>query len=131
MKMDKINQHLFASNNILSSNRMCLWINANAPDNGQFQRWLRSQGKISWYQSEDLVTRNAHVQYESSYIYLKKMKPRKDLYTRNTHMKYQSSNTHCLKDISKVKETPRSRSQIMIRSERSYHREYSCEISKF
>ena len=37
-----------------------------APDNGQFQMWPRSQGQISWYQYEDLVTRNAHVQYLSS-----------------------------------------------------------------
>ena len=30
-------------------NKMCFW-NTNAFDNGQFQRWSRSQGQISWYQ---------------------------------------------------------------------------------
>ena len=44
---------------------MCLW-NTNVPDNGRFQIWLKSQGQIPWYQYKDLVTRNAHVQYESS-----------------------------------------------------------------
>ena len=30
-------------------NKMCLW-NTNAPNNGQFQRWSRSKGQISWSQ---------------------------------------------------------------------------------
>ena len=49
------------------SNKMHLW-NTNPPYNGKFQRWPRSQGQIPWYQYKDLVTRNAHVQYESSNI---------------------------------------------------------------
>ena len=44
---------------------MCLW-NTNAPFNGKYQRWPSSQGKIFWYQSENFVTRNAYIPYESS-----------------------------------------------------------------
>ena len=51
-------------------------------------------------------------------------------------MKYQSSRTHCSKVISKVKvfkKGSNSRvkvtgSKIMVPTERSYHKEYSCEI---
>ena len=41
----------------------------NAPDNGQFQWWPSSQRQIPWYNYTDLVTRNVHVEYESSNIY--------------------------------------------------------------
>ena len=37
--------------------------NTNAPDNGRFQRWPRSQGHIFLYQWKDPVTKNDHVQY--------------------------------------------------------------------
>ena len=41
----QINNHylLFENYIVLTCNKMCLW-NINAPNNGQFQRWLRSQG---------------------------------------------------------------------------------------
>ena len=41
----------------------------NASDNGQFQWWPSSQRQIPWYNYKDLVTRNVHVEYESSNIY--------------------------------------------------------------
>ena len=49
-------------------NKMCLW-NTNAPDNGLFQIWSRSQRQILWYQYKYRVTRNAHVKYKSSNFY--------------------------------------------------------------
>ena len=55
-------------------NKMCLW-NTKAPDDGQFQRWPRSQGHIFWYQCKDLVTRNDRVQYGSSNIYILEVRP--------------------------------------------------------
>ena len=53
-------------------------------------------------------------------------------------MKYQSSSTHCSKVISKVKVFKKWVKQLgqghmvkkMVLTERSYHKEYSCEISK-
>ena len=53
-------------------------------------------------------------------------------------MKYQSSSIHCSKVISKIKvlkngsniKVKVTGSQIMVPTERSYHKEYSCEISK-
>ena len=62
----------------------------------------------------------------------------KGLVTGNIHMKYQSSSTHCSKFISKVKvlkngsnsKVKVTGSKIIVPTERSYHREYSCEISK-
>ena len=41
----------------------------------------------------------------------------KGLITQNTHVKYKRSSTHCIKVFSKVK----------VLTERSYHKEYSCE----
>ena len=77
--------------NTISKNKMCLWnTNINAPDNVQFQRWSRSQGQISWYQLENLVARNTHVQYEIS-------------------------STHCSKFIRKVKDFKnRSNSKVKV-----------------
>ena len=68
----------------------------------------------------------------------KKWYPQKGLITGNIHMKYQSSSTHCFKVISKVKVFKKwaklqgqgHRVKIMVPTERSYHREYSYEISK-
>ena len=58
--------------------------------------------------------------------------------TGNIHVKYQNSNTHCSKVIAKVKvfkngsnsKVKITGSNIVISTERSYHKEYSCEISK-
>ena len=63
---------------------------------------------------------------------------RKGPITENIHVKYQSSSTRFLKFISKVKVFKKgsnskikvTRSKIIVTTERSYHREYSCEISK-
>ena len=51
---------------------------------------------------------------------------------RDTHVKYQSSSTLSSKVISKVNIFKKwvTGSKIMVPTERSYHREYSCEISK-
>ena len=111
------------------NNTMCLW-NINAPDNGQFHRWPRSPGKISWYQKEDLVTRMLMCNMKALVLSVQKLKARFKFSnskvkvtvskimvpTRNNHLKYQSSSTHCSKDISKVKvskmgHTPSPRSQ--------------------
>ena len=129
-------------------NKMCLW-STNAPDNCQFQRWSKSQGQISWYQWEDHVTRNAHVNYENSNIYHlefmtnvneKKVKcqgqkvkyHQKGLTTRNTHVKYQSSSTQkLLASLKFLKNGSNSKvkvSKIMERTELSNHKEYSCDI---
>ena len=73
----------------------------------------RSQGKKWWYQRKGLVTRNAHV-------------------------KYQSSSTHCSKvkkqgwSFQKMSKAPRSRSQGQkLWYPRRGHKQYSFEISKF
>ena len=58
--------------------------------------------------------------------------------TRNTHVKYQSSSIHCSKVISKVKvfkngsnsKANVTGSIIRVTTERSFHKEYSCQISK-
>ena len=101
------------------NNKMCLW-NTNAPNDGQFQRWPRSQGQIHGYQLEDLVTRNAHVQFKALVLTVQKyiarlniskngsnsrvqvtrskiMVPTERSYDRKIHVKYQSSRTHCSK----------------------------------
>ena len=52
----------------IQKNKMFLW-NINAPDYGQFQRWPRSQRVKDKY----LVTRNEHVQYESSFLKIGQM----------------------------------------------------------
>ena len=66
------------------------------------------------------------------------MKPWKSLITRKTHVKYKSSSTHCSKVISKVKVFKKwvklqgqgHRVKKMAPTEKSYHKENSCEISK-
>ena len=103
-----------------------------------------------------LITRNTHVKYQCYRTHCSKVISKvkvffkiwvklqgqghsvknngargKGLITRNTHVKYKSYSTHCSNVISKVKEIPRSRSQgKKVPTERSYHRVYSCEISK-
>ena len=62
----------------------------------------------------------------------------KDLITRVINVKYQSSSTDYSKVISKVKVLKNESnskvnvtgSNIMVPTERSYHKEYSCKISK-
>ena len=55
----------------------------------------------------------------------------KGLIIRNTYVKYQRSSTHCSKVISMVKlQGEGHRVKNNGPTERSYHREYSCEISK-
>ena len=67
--------------------------------------------------SRKILSQGMLMQYESSNIYLKIMKPWKGLITRNTHVKYQSSSTHCSKVMNKVSvfkkmgQIPRSMSQ--------------------
>ena len=134
-----------------------VFVKHNAPDNGQFQRRPRSQGQIFWYQQKDLVTRNTHVKYGGSsmlslrsydqYQFFKKLVKcqgqkikylQKDLITRDIHVKYQNSSTHYSKVISKIKflknrshsQVKVTRSKIMVPMNRSYHKEYSCKISK-
>ena len=79
------------------------------------------------------------MQYESSNIYFKIMKSHKGLIPKEYSGKNQSSNTHCSKVISKVQVFKKKKklvtfkvtvSKIMVLTERSYHRKYSCEISK-
>ena len=63
--------------------------------------------------------------------------PRKGLLTGNIHVKYKSFTTHCSKLIRKVKvfkkwvkhQVQGHRIKIMVPTERSYHREYLCELS--
>ena len=62
----------------------------------------------------------------------------KDPITRDIHVKYQSSSTHLSKVFSNIKvfksrlnsKFKVTESKIMVPTERSYHKEYSCEISK-
>ena len=57
---------------------------------------------------------------------------------KDIHVKYQSSSTHYSKVISKIdflknrshSQIKVTRSKIMVPTKRSYHKEYSCEISK-
>ena len=98
-----------------------MFVKHNAPDNGQFQRRPRSQGKyfdtsrkilsqeMTMCNIEALVSYPKEVMTNVNFI-LKLVKCQglkylqKDLITRNIHVKYQSSSTYCSKVISKVKD---------------------------
>ena len=126
---------------------MCFW-NTNAPDDGQFQLWPRSQEQIPSYQYKNLVIRNAHVQCKISNIHFllwkmfifKKMsqiwRPKVLDPTNRSYQKVHSCEVwnFCLTRLkfsengsnSKVKVTGW---KILVTSERSCHKEHSCKTS--
>ena len=108
-----------------------VFVKHNAPDNGQFQRRPRSQGKyfdtsrkilsqeMTMCNIEALVSYSNEVMTNVNFI-LKLVKCQgqkylqKDLITRDIHVKYQSSNTHYSKVFNNIKVFKKSNSQVKV-----------------
>ena len=90
--------------------------------------------KVKNFERQVKLQGQGHMQKKMWQIYTQK-----GLATGNTHVKYQSSSTYCSKVISNVNKFFKKQvklqgqghsGKIKVPTQRSYHKEYSCEISK-